>query len=172
MTAMSPEFQNLLQELLGGASEAAKRERALRALAFSDMYGRFDDVEPAHFETFKWIFDDTYNSSVDGSDEDDKSISDIDDDSASNPSDSGRDTEHLKDDKPGPRGMEHDHLIKEPFLHWLSSGNGIFHISGKLGSGKSTLMKFLCGHPRTTAELQRWAGTYSIPDKYVVLSMI
>ncbi|OAP60013.1 hypothetical protein AYL99_05015 [Fonsecaea erecta] len=47
---------------------------------------------------------------------------------------------------------------QESFVHWLSAGRGIFHICGKLGSGKSTLMKFLCNHPRTEAELQHWAG--------------
>lgn len=44
------------------------------------------------------------------------------------------------------------------FVQWLSSGNGIFHIAGKLGSGKSTLMKYLCGHRRVRKELQKWAG--------------
>jgi hypothetical protein len=51
-------------------------------------------------------------------------------------------------------------LASEPLTHWLSSGNGIYHISGKLGSGKSTLMKFLCEHKRTKAELQNWAGMF------------
>jgi hypothetical protein len=44
-------------------------------------------------------------------------------------------------------------------IDWLSSGSGIFHISGKLGSGKSTLMKFLLKHPRTQMEISKWAGT-------------
>lgn len=61
-----------------------------------------------------------------------------------------------KDNKPD--GLSHESLV-----HWLSSGKGIFHISGKLGSGKSTLMKFLCTHERTKAELQKWAGTYDSP---------
>ncbi|KAK4218908.1 hypothetical protein QBC37DRAFT_273824, partial [Rhypophila decipiens] len=43
------------------------------------------------------------------------------------------------------------------FLSWLQSGGGVFHISGKAGSGKSTLMKFLCHHERTNEELQTWA---------------
>ncbi|KIW32805.1 hypothetical protein, variant [Cladophialophora immunda] len=47
---------------------------------------------------------------------------------------------------------------QESFVHWLSAGRDIFHICGKLGSGKSTLMKFLCNHDRTETELQRWAG--------------
>lgn len=44
------------------------------------------------------------------------------------------------------------------FMNWLSGGKGIFHVAGKLGSGKSTLMKFLCDHPRTKAKLEQWAG--------------
>lgn len=43
------------------------------------------------------------------------------------------------------------------FLTWLRSGGGVFHISGKAGSGKSTLMKFLGHHCRTKEELGKWA---------------
>ncbi|KAF1941721.1 hypothetical protein EJ02DRAFT_444633 [Clathrospora elynae] len=38
---------------------------------------------------------------------------------------------------------------RDKFLAWLASGTGIFQVAGKLSSGKLTLMKFLCGHPRT-----------------------
>jgi ABC-type polysaccharide/polyol phosphate transport system ATPase subunit len=44
------------------------------------------------------------------------------------------------------------------YAEWISSGAGIFHIEGKPGSGKSTLMKFLTSHSNTTAGLTRWAG--------------
>lgn len=44
------------------------------------------------------------------------------------------------------------------FRHWLQSQDGIYWISGKAGSGKSTLMKFLIDHPNTSADLQQWAG--------------
>ena len=47
---------------------------------------------------------------------------------------------------------------KELFTDWLASGAGIFHLSGKLGSGKSTLMKFLHDKTRTRTLLQQWAG--------------
>jgi hypothetical protein len=47
---------------------------------------------------------------------------------------------------------------REALMHWLSAGEGIFHISGKLGSGKSTFMKFLCTHDTTRAKLHKWAG--------------
>jgi len=46
----------------------------------------------------------------------------------------------------------------ELFKKWLSSEANIFHVAGKLGSGKSTLMKFLCEDERTKEELQKWAG--------------
>jgi hypothetical protein len=38
----------------------------------------------------------------------------------------------------------------------LESGSGIYHIAGKIGSGKSTLMKFLCKDPRTPVYLKKW----------------
>ncbi|KAK3356858.1 hypothetical protein B0T25DRAFT_140589 [Lasiosphaeria hispida] len=54
-------------------------------------------------------------------------------------------------------------LAREPgltvtFPDWLKSGSGVFHIVGKPGSGKSTLMKHLCGHPETMDLLEEWAS--------------
>jgi hypothetical protein len=43
------------------------------------------------------------------------------------------------------------------FRWWLQTGTEIFHIAGKLGSGKSTLMKFLCDDPRSSSLLDMWA---------------
>ncbi|KAI0472308.1 hypothetical protein F4859DRAFT_504944 [Xylaria cf. heliscus] len=42
---------------------------------------------------------------------------------------------------------------------WLCSGNGVFWISGRAGSGKSTFMKFLAGHSQTHELLARWADS-------------
>ena len=39
---------------------------------------------------------------------------------------------------------------------WLKEGEGIYWVSGKPGSGKSTFMKFLCDDPRTQEFLQFW----------------
>jgi flagellar biosynthesis GTPase FlhF len=47
---------------------------------------------------------------------------------------------------------------KDRFLHWLKNDNGVFHISGKAGSGKSTLMKLLLNHDNTEEVLSDWAG--------------
>ncbi|KAI1354836.1 hypothetical protein F5Y01DRAFT_272832 [Xylaria sp. FL0043] len=44
------------------------------------------------------------------------------------------------------------------FAPWLQSGGGIFHVSGKAGSGKSTLMKHIWLHDRTREHLETWAG--------------
>jgi hypothetical protein len=56
---------------------------------------------------------------------------------------------------------------KEPHLtttfpDWLKSGDGIFHICGKPGAGKSTLMKFLCRHPTTNVLLNHWSGKHEL----------
>ena len=44
------------------------------------------------------------------------------------------------------------------FLQWLESGDGLFWISGKAGSGKSTLMRFITKHLKTRLALSRWAS--------------
>jgi Cdc6-like AAA superfamily ATPase len=48
------------------------------------------------------------------------------------------------------------------FMTWLAQGGEFFHIAGKPGSGKSTLMKFLYSHQRTRTELEHWASTFSV----------
>ncbi|OAL53816.1 hypothetical protein IQ07DRAFT_677244 [Pyrenochaeta sp. DS3sAY3a] len=59
-----------------------------------------------------------------------------------------------------PENELHQHYLAAGrlFIDWLALGAGFFHILGKLGSGKSTLMKFLFKHPRTKEELFTWAG--------------
>ncbi|MCJ1381752.1 hypothetical protein MMC17_004863 [Xylographa soralifera] len=53
-------------------------------------------------------------------------------------------------------------MLKNPgpgFLQWLEHGNGIFWLSGKAGSGKSTLMKYLFGKEQKTKierHLEKW----------------
>ncbi|OTA98211.1 hypothetical protein M426DRAFT_46420, partial [Hypoxylon sp. CI-4A] len=42
------------------------------------------------------------------------------------------------------------------FSQWLSSSDGVYWVSGKPGSGKSTLMKLLSGHPKTGEALRTW----------------
>jgi hypothetical protein len=41
---------------------------------------------------------------------------------------------------------------------WLCEGNGLYWLSGKGGSGKSTLMKYIDQDPRTAKFLEQWAS--------------
>jgi hypothetical protein len=43
-------------------------------------------------------------------------------------------------------------------LNWLQNLSGTYWISGKAGSGKSTLMKYMVQDPRFKQALQEWAG--------------
>ncbi|KAI1482822.1 hypothetical protein F4774DRAFT_406525 [Daldinia eschscholtzii] len=52
------------------------------------------------------------------------------------------------------------------FLKWIHSSDGVFWISGKPGSGKSTLMKFLVDHAKTRKAVETWAS----PEKAVIAS--
>lgn len=48
------------------------------------------------------------------------------------------------------------------FVDWLESGDGIYWINGKAGSGKSTLMKFITGNDRTLESLRIWTGHHTL----------
>ncbi|KAH8898720.1 hypothetical protein GQ53DRAFT_777337 [Thozetella sp. PMI_491] len=133
---VSTDAQGQFQRLFALQQEALTpiaNDRILRSLSFEGMHGRFDMVDKAHRNTFQWVFETIsgLTATFDGESQDD----------SSEPED------------------KHKQRARERLLSWLASGNGIFHISGKLGSGKSTLMKFLCDHPRTRSELRKWAGT-------------
>jgi hypothetical protein len=54
------------------------------------------------------------------------------------------------------------HLSEKPwsnFVDWLRHGSGIYWISGKAGSGKSTLMRYIYENKKTKEELLEWAGS-------------
>lgn len=57
-----------------------------------------------------------------------------------------------------PEGPNHKTEVDQGRLHqWLQAESGIFWISGKPGSGKSTFLKFVADHPRTKKLLGDWA---------------
>jgi hypothetical protein len=56
--------------------------------------------------------------------------------------------------------------LQVKYGEWLRSDDPIYWISGKPGSGKSTLMKYLVSEERTRAHLQSWAG----PKNLVIAS--
>ncbi|KAI9669876.1 MAG: hypothetical protein M1831_006911 [Alyxoria varia] len=50
------------------------------------------------------------------------------------------------------------------FIQWLERGDDIYWVNGKVGSGKSTLMKYVADNPTTRKMLCRWTG-----DKKLVI---
>lgn len=57
-----------------------------------------------------------------------------------------------------PLTTQEEAIARQKLTDWLLHGSGIFHISGKPGSGKSTLMKLLCECPMTAGHLKARAG--------------
>jgi hypothetical protein len=45
---------------------------------------------------------------------------------------------------------------------WLRSSDGLFWVSGKPGSGKSTFIKFIANEPKTLGLLSEWSGSKQI----------
>jgi hypothetical protein len=139
---LSRDSRDHIQHLLNLSEDtfhALINQYLIESLAFHDMYGRFDTIAKAHYDTFKWIFygDTNSDGSADNADDITRSIMEY---SYDERQDAYRDS------------------ARDSFLSWLSSDYGIFHICGKLGSGKSTLMKFLCEDARTKEVLKQWAG--------------
>ena len=52
------------------------------------------------------------------------------------------------------------------FVEWLENGQDTYWINGKLGSGKSTLMSYICQDPRTSAALAKWGGVGVITPQF------
>lgn len=56
-------------------------------------------------------------------------------------------------------------LPKVHFMEWLrssESAQSTYWLGGKAGSGKSTLMKYICSHERVQTELQTWSKDNSL----------
>ena len=131
---------NSLQKITEHARDLLTQRCIVQSLRFHGIHQRFEDVPTAHEKTFRWIFEDNRG--------------------ASSFSPNG---DFPEDDNPptisNPEEEFSRQEFKEALSTWLSSGSGIFHVAGKLGSGKSTLIKFLSEHPSTKSRLREWAGT-------------
>lgn len=112
----------------------------LEALRFEEMGSRIDSIEEAHIKTFRWLLEDETSNSqfLPTGDTDDPWFSGI--------------VDSLKEDIPLRL------KIRKDFTNWLSHGKGVFHISGKPGAGKSTLMKYLAESSEVRKHLGAWTG--------------
>jgi hypothetical protein len=128
------QLQDAINTLVREGRRVDDCERILLSLKYEQMPYRFEQILETHAQTYEWIFREKYppsspsNASI--------TISDI-------------DTRYDSSRSTGRRNN---------FMTWLTSGSGVFWVSGKPGSGKSTLMKFVCDHPRTKSALSIWAG--------------
>lgn len=132
---------------------------------------RFWDVTEADSHTFHWILrnDDDENLRYD----DESSLSSYEDESSLSSHEGGSSLSyHDLEQEPNRGGEEAQSSSEETenleykntqrdvntqLRSWLLDGSGLFHISGKPGSGKSTLMKYLVKHPKVTESLEQWA---------------
>ncbi|KAL9561110.1 hypothetical protein ACKAV7_014465 [Fusarium commune] len=132
------QFQRLLM-VDDETRRAIYQDHILESLKFDEMHQRFDAVHSAHEDTFRWMYEPAEVIEEDNGLSYEERIR----------------QEALKCDPQ----MQLE--SRERFIGWLlsqDSSTPIFHISGKLGSGKSTLMKFLCSHQKTEDALTEWAG--------------
>lgn len=129
----------MVLELSDLAISKVLQSNILEALRFEKMESRFDSIEEAHTETFKWLLEDETASSIamPMEDTDDPWFTGI---------------RHVLEE-----GRPLRHGIRQDFTNWLLHGNGIFHISGKPGAGKSTLMKYLAESEEVRNHLITWA---------------
>jgi ABC-type glutathione transport system ATPase component len=155
------------------ALELVIQHRILESLAFEGMYGRYETVDDAHYKTLRWVFnDDTdyeedaeeYEDKEDAEEYEDKEDAGAEADSEDEDEDdyenvSNASTEEADEYQVNYKAEDEAKTVaRESLLTWMSSGAGIFHVLGKLGSGKSTLMKYLCDHASTKQLLEQWAG--------------
>lgn len=118
----------------------ARRERLLQSLKFPGFNERRNQVPEAYEKTFQWIFmgdngptqEYPTGSDLEDSDWEDSDLEDID---LADPSEASWDL----------------------FSNWLSSTANTYWISGKPGSGKTTLVKYVLNHPKTATFLNIWS---------------
>jgi hypothetical protein len=150
---LSSEDLEQIRSLLNPSDQALSRvyqNLILDGLRFEKMNDRFDDVKEAHLKTFSWIL---------GRSDDNPDYSRVDLESV----DSGIVDDAYNDPHGEGYPDRQDYLqsrlqVRDSFVNWLEKGSGIFHISGKPGAGKSTLMKYLCQHPQTEKHIKVWSS--------------
>jgi hypothetical protein len=125
----------LLQNRNGSPPEI----RILKRVFFPSLYMRKEGMRPADVNTFEWIFRESVEESAEGSQEESSELF---------KEAARRRAEHARKKA----------TVATQLLQWLRNSNGVFHISGKARSGKSTMMKLLLDNHRTRQELNHWAN--------------
>jgi hypothetical protein len=152
-------LSELISDIYSTRIKIDKEDWILGKLKFPGMRRRENAIEPALAGTYQWLLyppkADHSRSASPGldtasSDEDSilgafRMLNKLAMQSAKSFGEDGRESE-LKTE------------TRARFLSWLESGSGIFYLSGKPGSGKSTMMKFITREKRTAEALRTWAA--------------
>ncbi|RYP19319.1 hypothetical protein DL765_003401 [Monosporascus sp. GIB2] len=145
---------------------ASQRQTFLQSLKFPSMNERRNQVHDSYKGTFQWIFypdchahdSSAYELSDDELSDDELSDDELSDDELSD--DEASDDEASDDELSDEHWSNGYHASWDSFIEWLKSDNDIYWISGKAGSGKSTLIRFIVSNPRTKSALDlRSPGT-------------
>ncbi|KAF5498000.1 hypothetical protein CGCS363_v008430 [Colletotrichum siamense] len=156
---------NLVRELETinvAASSEQDYHRLLQSLKYTDMNERKNSVRTAHSKTFEWILKDNYRRidkyTIAGSQSDVVEIADVDQNIRDNVEDNGSDEATIVGSENGSqsdiegkdRGSETSFNdctqvpLWDNFVEWLRGNDrNLYWVSGKPGSGKSTLMRFI-----------------------------
>lgn len=124
-----PELFHQIQHLSSLIQHLPAENRVLRRLFFQSIFQREIDVADAVGKTFSWIFDEDQESA--------RNVQPV-----SGPA--SEETELRRD-------------TSKSFIGFLREDEQTFLVTGKAGCGKSTFMKYIAHHEKTTAYLKAWA---------------
>lgn len=165
-----------LVALEDGQIDEQARARFLESLKYPGFNQRRNQIDDAYGNTLKWIFvgdNDEESNSDSGSDEYDNSDEDYDSGNnhsgeafSSTVSDQGvTDSEEEEEEE----NRDHEPFWEtkwDSFSNWLSSTDAIYWISGKPGSGKTTVVKYILADKRTKKYLDIWCPGCAIVSHY------
>ncbi|KAK1700838.1 hypothetical protein BDP55DRAFT_625110 [Colletotrichum godetiae] len=134
-----------------------KRQRFLASFKFPGMNERRNQVSEACKGTFQWVFADDMGRLEDPDNESEwtDTESESSDGSGDSQDNSSVWTDDSEDQDSAP--SQDGGIRWDSFIDWLKSGSSIFWCSGKPGSGKSTLMRYIISDPRTRNALEVWS---------------
>jgi hypothetical protein len=135
------DIMDRLSKLKDAIQVIPKETRLLQHLYFEDMFSREDSINDASKGTFAWIM-----------------MTDSEFEEYLSSWDAAVKPRFRNLDNATEKMNESRKLLRK----WLTDGDGVFHISGKAGSGKSTFMKFILHHASTDEYLRQWVGTKSL----------
>lgn len=142
-----------------------KRERFLQSLKYPGFNERRNQVVDAYGDSFRWVFlgDNDDQSNEDSSSDGDSGSPGSDKDSISDEDSTSNEDGTYDEDGTSDEEFVHSHrkdlsnVNWHSFSNWLRSTDTFYWISGKPGSGKTTLVKYILANPRTRSCLDVWS---------------